>query len=150
MSRTDGGGTGQKEKSKSAGRRGSAVEAEASGGGLGKTRAEVVPRLKIVNESRTHGRAACALARLAVRPWIPPFRPPDPWRRSCDLRRGRGVSFSIRHKNYQKSSASSLALYKVYTAHRPRLSLCQHAPRSGNTPTNSEQAFGKPTGPVRP
>ena len=88
MSRTDGGGTGQKEKSKSAGRRGSAVEAEASGGGLGKTRAEVVPRLKIVNESRTHGRAACALARLAVRSLDSTN---STWIRGAQLRRGRGV-----------------------------------------------------------
>ena len=37
---------------------------------------------KIVNESPTHGRAACALARLAVRPWIPPIRPGS-MERSC-------------------------------------------------------------------
>jgi hypothetical protein len=45
-----------------------------------------------VKESRTHGRAACALARLAVRPWIPPLRP-GPWSRPWSAVVVAGVSY---------------------------------------------------------
>jgi hypothetical protein len=88
-----------------------------------------------VNESRTHGRAACALL-LGLRS-VPGFHQfdLDPWSAVVA-----GVSiYDINIIN--KSSASSLALYKVY---KGRDSVSTR--RSGNTP--DQQA--KRAGPVRP